>query len=112
MLRRRVPFQEDRGMACWSVIAAAATGRHRLWSTVRPWNAASVRVLEKIGFRRDHIATDDQGDVFLPGPRPPSRGPVRRRDIHRKLLAPPTARSPEVRAWRMRPAAGCRTGRS
>ena len=45
------------------VDAAAATGRHRLWSTVRPWNAASLRVLEKVGFRRDHIATDDDGDV-------------------------------------------------
>ncbi len=41
----------------------AATGRHRLWSTVRPANAASLRVLEKIGFRRDHVTTDDRGDV-------------------------------------------------
>ena len=31
------------------VDAAAATGQHRLWSTVRPWNTASLRVLEKIG---------------------------------------------------------------
>jgi len=45
------------------VDAAAATGRHRLWSTVRPWNAASLRVLDKIGFRRDHTTTDDLGDV-------------------------------------------------
>jgi len=30
---------------------------------VRPWNAASLRVLEKIGFRRDHITADDHGDV-------------------------------------------------
>ena len=45
------------------VAAVAATGRHRLWSTVRPWNAASLRVLEKIGFRRDHTTTDDRGDV-------------------------------------------------
>jgi RimJ/RimL family protein N-acetyltransferase len=45
------------------VDAAAATGRHRLWATVRPWNAASLRVLEKIGFRRGHTTTDDQGDV-------------------------------------------------
>lgn len=45
------------------VAAAAATGRHRLWSTVRPWNVASLRVLEKIGFRRDHTTTDDLGDV-------------------------------------------------
>ncbi len=45
------------------VDAAAATGRHRLWSTVRPWNTASLRVLEKIGFRRDHTAHDDHGEV-------------------------------------------------
>lgn len=45
------------------VAAAAATGRHRLWSTVRPWNAASLRVLEKIGFRLDHTTTDDRGEI-------------------------------------------------
>jgi RimJ/RimL family protein N-acetyltransferase len=43
--------------------AAAATGRHRLWATVRAWNAASFRVLEKLGFRRDHTTTDDEGEV-------------------------------------------------
>ena len=46
------------------VAAAAETGRHRLWSTVRPWNAASLRVLEKIGFRRDHSITDEHGEVI------------------------------------------------
>ena len=45
------------------VDAAVATGRHRLWSTVRPWNTASLRVLAKIGFRRDHSTTDDHGEV-------------------------------------------------
>jgi RimJ/RimL family protein N-acetyltransferase len=45
------------------VAAAAATGRHRLWSTVRPWNTASLRVLEKIGFRTDHTTTDDHGEI-------------------------------------------------
>ena len=37
--------------------AARAAGRTRLWATVREWNTASFRVLEKIGFtdsgRRD-----------------------------------------------------------
>ena len=47
------------------VDAAAATGRHRLWSTVRPSNAASLRVLEKIGFRRDHTMTDGRGEVVF-----------------------------------------------
>jgi RimJ/RimL family protein N-acetyltransferase len=62
------------------VDAAAATGRQRLWSTVRPSNAASLRVLEKIGFRTDHVTTDDQGDVIylvrdLQGDRPGSPRP-------------------------------------
>lgn len=45
------------------VAAAAATGRHRLWSTVGAWNTPSSRVLEKLGFRRDHTVTDDRGEV-------------------------------------------------
>lgn len=45
------------------VVAAAATGRRRLWSTVRAWNEPSLRVLEKVGFRRDHIVTDDRGEL-------------------------------------------------
>lgn len=31
--------------------AAIATERKRLWSTVRSWNRASCRVLEKLGVR-------------------------------------------------------------
>ena len=46
------------------VAAAADTGRHRLWSTVRPWNTASLRVLEKTGFHLDRTIADDQGDVM------------------------------------------------
>jgi RimJ/RimL family protein N-acetyltransferase len=45
------------------IAAAAATGRTRLWSTVRTWNAASLRVLEKLGFEPDHTTTDDHGEV-------------------------------------------------
>jgi len=45
------------------VAAAAATGRRRLWSTVGAWNSPSLRVLEKIGFRRDHTITDDRGEI-------------------------------------------------
>jgi RimJ/RimL family protein N-acetyltransferase len=46
------------------VEAAAATGRHRLWATVREWNAPSFRVLEKLGFyRRDRVTEDpERGD--------------------------------------------------
>jgi RimJ/RimL family protein N-acetyltransferase len=43
--------------------AAAATGRKRLWSTVGSWNTPSLRVLEKLGFERDHISTEDSGEV-------------------------------------------------
>lgn len=43
--------------------AAIATGRNRLWSTVRPWNAPSFRVLEKLGFQRDHVSSDDRGEL-------------------------------------------------
>ena len=45
------------------VTAAAATGRRRLWSTVGAWNTPSLRVLEKVGFRRDHSVTDDRGEL-------------------------------------------------
>ncbi|MFD0021751.1 GNAT family N-acetyltransferase [Streptomyces sp. NPDC058382] len=43
--------------------AAIATGRKRLWSTVRAWNTPSLRVLEKLGFERDHVSTEDNGEV-------------------------------------------------
>jgi RimJ/RimL family protein N-acetyltransferase len=43
--------------------AAVATGRKRLWSTVRTWNTPSFRVLEKLGFERDHVSADDRGEL-------------------------------------------------
>jgi RimJ/RimL family protein N-acetyltransferase len=46
------------------VTAAADTGRSRLWATLRDWNAASFRVLDKIGFERtDRITTDEHGAI-------------------------------------------------
>lgn len=39
------------------VEAAERTGRRRLWATVREWNTASLRVLEKLGF--DHSGRVD-----------------------------------------------------
>ena len=45
------------------VAAARQTGRSRLWSTVRSWNAPSFRVLEKLGFTRHHSVWDDDGEV-------------------------------------------------
>lgn len=43
--------------------AALATGRRRLWATVGSWNAPSFRVLEKIGFHRDHTVIGDKGEI-------------------------------------------------
>ncbi|MZE55249.1 GNAT family N-acetyltransferase [Streptomyces sp. SID5770] len=43
--------------------AAVATGRKRLWSTVGTWNAPSLRVLEKLGFERDHLSMEENGEV-------------------------------------------------
>ncbi len=45
------------------VQAAERTGRARLWSTVRTWNAPSFRVLQKLGFRREHSVWDDRGEL-------------------------------------------------
>jgi RimJ/RimL family protein N-acetyltransferase len=51
--------------AAGAVLAAAfATGRTRIWSTVGASNAPSLRVLEKIGFRRDReTVIGDRGVV-------------------------------------------------
>ncbi|KMK75792.1 GNAT family N-acetyltransferase [Alkalihalobacillus pseudalcaliphilus] len=42
---------------------AKATGRKRLWSTVRAWNTASLRVLEKLDFEVQHRTSDEQGEI-------------------------------------------------
>lgn len=44
--------------------AALATGRQRIWSTVRPWNTPSLRVLEKLGFSLDHTTSDERGEIL------------------------------------------------
>lgn len=46
------------------VEAAWATDRHRLWLTVRSWNAPSRRVMDKIGFAYHHLTTDSDGDIL------------------------------------------------
>ncbi|MCZ2813774.1 GNAT family N-acetyltransferase [Modestobacter sp. VKM Ac-2979] len=43
--------------------AAFATGRTRIWATVRSWNEPSFRVLAKLGFARDHTTADDAGEL-------------------------------------------------
>ena len=59
-LARRVHGQGYATEAARAVVeAAAATGRHRLWATVREWNTSSFRVLEKLGFYRSDRVTED-----------------------------------------------------
>jgi len=43
--------------------AAIGTGRTRLWATVRTWNPPSFRVLMKLGFERNRVSADDQGEL-------------------------------------------------
>jgi RimJ/RimL family protein N-acetyltransferase len=43
--------------------AAFGTGRRRIWSTIGSWNTPSLRVAEKLGFRRDHCTTEEVGEV-------------------------------------------------
>jgi RimJ/RimL family protein N-acetyltransferase len=43
--------------------AAFDTGRRRIWATIGSWNAPSLRVAEKLGFRRDHCTTEVNGEV-------------------------------------------------
>lgn len=48
------------------VAEATATGRSRLWATVREWNTPSFRVLEKVGFHDSGRITPDpdRGDTI------------------------------------------------
>jgi RimJ/RimL family protein N-acetyltransferase len=43
--------------------AAFDTGRHRIWATIDSENASSLRVAEKLGFRRDHCTRKDGREV-------------------------------------------------
>jgi RimJ/RimL family protein N-acetyltransferase len=46
------------------VTAARDTGRSRLWATVRSWNHASLRVLDKLEFSRERTTSDDKGEII------------------------------------------------
>jgi RimJ/RimL family protein N-acetyltransferase len=45
------------------VTAAFGAGRRRIWATVRAWNTPSLRVLQRIGFRRQHAIVDEVGEL-------------------------------------------------
>lgn len=50
--------------AAGALLAAAfATGRRRIWATIGSWNAPSLRVAEKLGFRRDHCTPNGDEEV-------------------------------------------------
>jgi len=45
--------------------AAFETGRRRIWATIRPWNTASLRVLDKLGnFHQVRTTSDEQGQIL------------------------------------------------
>lgn len=44
--------------------AAFGTGRRRIWATIGSSNAPSLRVAEKLGFRRDHCTVETSGEVI------------------------------------------------
>ena len=43
--------------------AAFDTGRRRIWATIGSWNAPSLRVAEKLGFRLDHCTMEVDREV-------------------------------------------------
>ena len=62
-----LPAAQGRGYATEAALAVLAaafgTGRERIWATVRTQNAPSLRVLDKLGFRRHHVTPDDDGEI-------------------------------------------------
>ena len=53
---------EDGALAVVEVVEwAAGAGCTRLWATVRDWNTASLRVLEKLGFHDTGDREPDDG---------------------------------------------------
>ena len=65
----RPPAGLTDGVGTWAL--TAETGIARVEATVEPWNAASIRVLEKLGFVREGLLRSyaswhgERADVFL-----------------------------------------------
>lgn len=51
-------------LAAAVVAEAHCAGFARVWATVRPRNAASLRALDRVGFVRDRMEPDDRGDLI------------------------------------------------
>ena len=75
---------QGRGLATEAARAvlddALASGTGRVWATIRPHNAASLRVAAKIGMTRRHAKPDSRGPLVylsrpLPGRSTPRAGP-------------------------------------
>lgn len=49
--------------AAGAVLEELLRERSRVWATIRPWNAASIRIVERLGFRADRIETDRKGEL-------------------------------------------------
>ncbi|MBW6440033.1 GNAT family N-acetyltransferase [Actinoplanes hulinensis] len=63
--------EEHRGLGYAAEAVAAvlrhcrAAGLRRVWASIRPRNAASLRVAESAGMGLDHVETDERGDLLL-----------------------------------------------
>lgn len=63
-IRHEFQRQGHGGSLATTVVAEAhRAGFARVWATVRPHNAASLRVLARVGFIQDRVGSDDRGDL-------------------------------------------------
>ena len=62
-----LPFARGNGYAAEGagalLDAGFETGRQRIWATIGAWNASSLRVADKLGFRPHHVTTEGGQDV-------------------------------------------------
>lgn len=49
--------------AAGAVLEELLRERSRVWATIRPWNTASIRIVERLGFLADRSETDRKGEL-------------------------------------------------